>query len=238
MPLSAYTSSNQSEAHPDISMALSELENKLCQYFKRIEIRGKRGRKVPVLVTPIQESINLLIRNRCGVQNENSFLFARPFAMTYFRGSDSIREFAFACNAKNPQTLTSTKFRKQIGTLSEVLNLSNTELDQLADFLGHDIRVHRQFYRLPEGTLQLAKMSKIFLALEKGRLADFRGKNLNEIDIDPEERVTLDNDVDDAKSSPKKCTELSTQHTAHEDDDDHTLPADPALKKKKGMIFS
>jgi len=36
MPLSAYTSSNQSEAHPDISMALTELENKLCQYFKRI----------------------------------------------------------------------------------------------------------------------------------------------------------------------------------------------------------
>ncbi len=65
--------------------------------------------------------------------------------MTFFRGSDCIREFAVACKAKNPQTLTSTKLRKQIGTLSEVLNLSNTELDQLADFLGHDIRVHRQF---------------------------------------------------------------------------------------------
>lgn len=38
----------------------------------------------------------------------------------------------------------------------QVLNLTNPELDQLADFLGHDIRVHRQFYRLPEGTLQLA----------------------------------------------------------------------------------
>lgn len=194
MSLSAYTSCSQSDVHPDISMALSELEIKLCQYFKRIEIRGKRGRKVPVHVTPsMQESINLLIENRssCGVQNENSVLFARPFAMTYFRGSDCIREFAVACNAKSPHTLTSTKLRKQIGTLSEVLNLSNTELDQLADFLGHDIRVHRQFYRLPEGTLQLAKMSKIFLALEKGRLADFKGKNLDEIDIDPEGTQSL-----------------------------------------------
>ncbi|XP_016376678.1 uncharacterized protein LOC107715123 [Sinocyclocheilus rhinocerous] len=97
IPLSAYTSSNQSDGHPDISMALSELENKLCQYFKRLEIRGKRGRKVPVLVTPsMQESIRLLIenRNRCGVPNENSFLFARPFALTFYRGSDCIREFA------------------------------------------------------------------------------------------------------------------------------------------------
>lgn len=69
----------------------------------------------------------------------------------------------------------STKLRKQIGTLSEVLNLSNTELDQLADFLGHDIQDYRQFYRLLEGTLQLAKISKNFLALEKGCLADFKG---------------------------------------------------------------
>ncbi|KAG1927850.1 hypothetical protein F2P79_023964 [Pimephales promelas] len=173
---------------------------------KRIEIRGKRGRKVPVLVTPsMQESISLLIKNRskCGVLNENPFLFARPSAMTFFRGSDCIREFAGACNAKNPQTLTSTKLRKQIGTLSDVLNLSNTELDQLADFLGHDIRIHRQFYRLPEGTLQLAKMSKILLALEKGRLADFKGKNLDEIIIDPEENVTVDSDLEESTSNPK-----------------------------------
>ncbi len=45
MPLSTYISSNKSDAHPDISMALTELENKLCQYFKRVEIRGKRGKK-------------------------------------------------------------------------------------------------------------------------------------------------------------------------------------------------
>ncbi|RXN34997.1 zinc finger BED domain-containing 1-like protein [Labeo rohita] len=121
-----------------------------------------------------------------------------------------------ACNARNPQTLTSTKLRKQIGTLSEVLNLSNTELDQMADFLGHDIRVHRQFYRLPEGTLQLAKMSNIFLALKKGRLADFKGRNLDEIDIDPDE-------------SPKVSP---PQHTFCEDDGG-TLPADPAFKKKR-----
>ncbi|XP_026099805.1 uncharacterized protein LOC113070616 [Carassius auratus] len=206
MPLSAYISSNQSDAHPDISMALTDLENKLCQYFKRVEIRGKRGRKVPVLLTPsMQESISLLLENRntCGIPNENPFLFARPYAMTFFRGSDCIREFAVACSAKNPQTLTSTKLRKQIGTLSEVLNLSNTELDQLADFLGHDIRVHRQFYRLPEGTLQLAKISKILLALEKGRLADFKGRNLNEINIDPEEEVTVDSDLEESTSSPK-----------------------------------
>ncbi|KAK0146646.1 hypothetical protein N1851_014043 [Merluccius polli] len=51
-------------------------------------------------------------------------------------------------------------------------------MDQLANFLGHDIRIHREFYRLPDKTLQLAKISKVLLALESGRLAEFHGKNL------------------------------------------------------------
>ena len=72
-----------------------------------------------------------------------------------------------------------------MATLSKVLNLQETELDQLADFMGHDIRVHRQFYQLPEGTIQLVKISKILMAMEQGRLADFQGKSLEEINIDP-----------------------------------------------------
>ncbi len=77
--------------------------------------------------------------------------------------------------------------------LSKVLNLTDTELDQLADFMGYDIRVHRKFYRLPEGTLQLAKISKVLMALEQGRVSEFKGKNLDEINIDPNGRNTCHN---------------------------------------------
>lgn len=65
-----------------------------------------------------------------------------------------------------------------------MLNLKNHELDQVADFLGHDIRVHREYYRLPEATTQLAKISKLLLALEKGTLANLQGKTLEEIEIE------------------------------------------------------
>lgn len=189
IPLSAYTSHNVSEPQEDVNLALSDLEKRLCQYFRRIEIRGKRGRKVPVLLTPaMQQALDLLTskRQECGILTENTYLFARPSSLTYYRGSDSLRYFAMVCGAKSPESLTSTKLRKQTATLSQVLNLSNTELDQLADFLGHDIRVHRQFYRLPEGTIQLAKISKILMALEQGRLAEFKGKSLDDINVDPE----------------------------------------------------
>lgn len=58
-------------------------------------------------------------------------------------------------------------------------------MDTLANFLGHDIRVHREYYRLPEGTLQLAKVSKILIAMEQGRLSDYKGMNMDQIQIDP-----------------------------------------------------
>jgi vancomycin permeability regulator SanA len=48
---------------------------------------------------------------------------------------------------RNPKALTSTKLRKHIATLSAVLNLKTTELDQLADFLGCNIAIHRQHYQ-------------------------------------------------------------------------------------------
>ncbi|KTG00051.1 hypothetical protein cypCar_00049563 [Cyprinus carpio] len=69
--------------------------------------------------------------------------------------------------------------------MSRVLNMNDTEMDQLADFLGHDIRIHRKYYRLPEGTLQLAKITKVLMAMEQGRLNEFRGKGLDQISINP-----------------------------------------------------
>ena len=172
--------------------ALSDIEKMLCKYFTRIEIRGKRGRKLPVVLTPaVVESLELLTKQRsaCGVLANNKFLFARPGTVNHLRGSDAIRLFARVCGAQRPDSLSSSKLRKQVSTLSKVLNLNDTELDQLADFLGHDIRIHRQYYRLPEGTLQLAKISKILMACEQGRLAEFRGKSLEEISIEPNGKI-------------------------------------------------
>ncbi|KAK3534610.1 hypothetical protein QTP86_016760 [Hemibagrus guttatus] len=88
--------------------------------------------------------------------------------------------------AQNPEHLRSTHLRKHVATLSQILNLKNNELDQVADFLGHDIRVHREYYRLPEATIQLAKISKLLLAMEKGRLPDLQGKSLDDIEIEDE----------------------------------------------------
>ncbi|KAL0961574.1 hypothetical protein UPYG_G00355070, partial [Umbra pygmaea] len=208
MPLSAFVLRDTSDPHQDVNLALSTLEQKLCRHFSRIEIQGKRGRKVPILLTPaMKESLELLVEKReeCGVLKKNTYLFAVPGSMSNYRGSDCLQQFVKDCGIKNTMSLTSTKLRKHVATLSKVLNLKDTELDQLADFLGHDVRVHRQYYRLPEGTLQLAKMSKIFMALEQGRLGEFKGKNLDDIHIDPNEEIEVDQEPEENEESEDEC---------------------------------
>ena len=50
--------------------------------------------------------------------------------------------------------------------MTQVLNLEEHELDGLASFLGHDLAIHREYYQLPENTVQLAKVTKILMAVD------------------------------------------------------------------------
>ena len=189
MLLSAFMSRNKSVLHDDVAICLTPFERKMCEFFTRVEIRGKRGRMVPVLLKPsMVTAMELLaeMRESCGVPSENVFMFARPEALSAYRGGECLQKYAKRCGAKHPEALTSTKLRKHIATMSQVLNLEENESDQLADFLGHDIRIHRQYYRLPQGTLQLARMSKVLLAMERGTVSQYKGMTLDDIEIDPE----------------------------------------------------
>lgn len=187
MRLKTFHERDNTTLHEDVAMGLSKIEQRLCNYFSRVEIMGKRGRKVAVLLTPsMVNALSLLTskRTECHVSATNVFLFARPKSLGFYRGQDSLRVYAKQCGAKHPEYLRSTHLRKHVATLSQVLNLKNNELDQVADFLGHDIRVHRDFYRLPVPTTQLAKISKLLLSMEKGHVSSMQGKSLDEIEIE------------------------------------------------------
>ena len=81
----------------EIKASLSVFEQKLCETYKRLEIRGKRGRKVPLLITKdVEKGIKLLImiRSEVGVSPENPFVFAVPAngSKKNIRGPDAIRK--------------------------------------------------------------------------------------------------------------------------------------------------
>ncbi|KAG5899076.1 hypothetical protein JTB14_028246 [Gonioctena quinquepunctata] len=54
--------------------------------------------------------------------------------------------------------------------------------------------VHKQAYRLPDDVYQTAKISKLLLLMEKGEASQFKGKTLDEINLNLEEAIMRDSD--------------------------------------------
>ena len=73
------------------------------------------------------------------------------------------------------------------------MNLLENEQDILASFMGHDLRVHREYYRLPERTLQLAKVSKVLLQIQTGSIRNLAGRSLNDVQIKEEGKIMIVN---------------------------------------------
>lgn len=188
MTLSAFSEAIKTGSGKPDNVVLSTLnafEKTLCHSHLRVEIKGKRGRKVPVLFTEtMKESINILISMREKANVTQPYLFSRPGPNTKpFRGTDAIRRYSKEAGLKNPNSVNSTKLRKQLATLAQVLNLSETSQDILATFQGHNIRVHREFYRLPESALQVAKVSKLLHSINNGTIEKYRGMDFDAINF-------------------------------------------------------
>lgn len=168
----------------DIKKSLSSFEQELCSTHKRIEIKGKRGRKVPVILTDeMQKHLSTVLQIRDELGIKSPLIFIKPQSSCPVRGSDCLRKLSKACRAKCPETLTSTKLRKHLATMTQILGLSETNLDVLAKFMGHDIRIHRQFYRLPENTVELAKVTKIMHLINTGNMSKYKGKDFDDIEF-------------------------------------------------------
>lgn len=49
--------------------------------------------------------------------------------------------------------------------------------------MSHDLATHRNFYRLPNEAIHLAKLSRLLMAMDNGTISDFYGKALEDIDV-------------------------------------------------------
>lgn len=65
------------------------------------------------------------------------------------RACELMRSFAESCGAENPQTLRGTVLRKHIATIYVNFNLTEIQMSDLANFLGHADKIHKENYRQP-----------------------------------------------------------------------------------------
>ena len=116
----------------------------------------------------------------------------RSFGELGQNGHSCLKSVVGSVKLDRPDLVTSTYLRKYIATVSQLLDVKPNEFELLCRHMGHSSFVHRDYYRLPSRTLELAKLSKLLLAVENGDLNEICGKTLNDTDVHLQNDVELD----------------------------------------------
>ncbi|XP_072382177.1 uncharacterized protein [Diabrotica undecimpunctata] len=176
---------------------ITDTEKILLSGLKRIVVRGKRGRGVPILFHKRHlNAIQILISVRSNHIKNNAFLFATSKSENSVNGYQVVKKHVTKAlgDAKKSLLLTSTKLRKHLATITQIFNLEKIELEQLASFMDHTKKTHAEFYRLPNDIYQTAKISKLLLLSQSYGMEKHKGKSLSEIDLDGEIVEDIEND--------------------------------------------
>ena len=146
--------------------------------FDMVEISGKRRKKVPVIITEdVKSGIMVLNRTRDEgrVYKDNEFVFAMNNGKSNksLRGHDVITNVCSKIDLKEPRLITSTNLRKYVATISQLVDMNETEMGWLARHLGPQ----RLLPSARHYTLPLAVVGNLLMAVDEGRAHLFKGKN-------------------------------------------------------------
>ncbi|KAL1487853.1 hypothetical protein ABEB36_015503 [Hypothenemus hampei] len=197
---------------------LSESEKALTKSFKRVVTCGKGSKPVPILFSqPMQFEEVLLNTRNLYVSNENKYLFANPNTLNrYLSGYHCVKKLSERSGVSDVKLFTSTRLRKQIATILQVLNVIDNEFEQFASFMGHTKKTHAnynrayimrcksEYCRLSQDIYQTAKVSKLLLAINSGKGHKYKGKTLDDIEIS-DDLCTDDEQNDDQTDRINPC---------------------------------
>ena len=74
----------------------------------------------------------------------------------------------------------------------QIAALTRGELQWLANHMGHELNIHETVYRLQDHTIELAKVSRLLMAVDDGTISAYRGKTLDDILMTGEQATLTD----------------------------------------------
>ncbi|KAI4455648.1 hypothetical protein MML48_9g00004126 [Holotrichia oblita] len=155
----------------------------LLNTYSRFIIRGKRGRGVPVLLSPtMRQHFELLVTVRDKFVNGNYYIFHTK-GKGFIDGTKILHKYVEKCGVTPAKSITATLLRKHLATITQLLQFSNNDMEQLSKFMGHTLKTHCSVYRMCDNIYQTAKVSKLLLLMMEGGAENFKGKQLDDIDI-------------------------------------------------------
>jgi len=172
--------------YSDMYSSLSKKNKEIAEKYIRFCIRSKLGRIMPVLLSKdLFESINLILKFRKEVSIKNPYVFGLPGynKQRYLRACVLLRKFSKECNAVQSTTLRGTMLQKHVATYCIQLNLNDTDISDLAIFMGHSEKIHKDHYRQPIASRDIFKISR-YLEAVQGMVED--SNNNSSIDSNSE----------------------------------------------------
>jgi hypothetical protein len=82
--------------------------------------------------------------------------------------------------------------------------------------MGHSVDIHKEYYRLPDDVAQMAKISKLLLALESGKIKEIKGQNFDNIPLSDGE-LEDDQEIGISGTSETISTTLLSGDNLHPD---------------------
>ena len=123
-------------------------------------------------------------REKVAIPFSNPKVFASKSATGYLDSWQSMNQIAEEAGLSQPDLVTSTRIRKYNGTVCQPFDLNNRELEWLSNHMGHDLYIHKDFYRLHNSTIEMEKKLRLLLAIDQGKANQFIGKKLEDISLD------------------------------------------------------
>ncbi|XP_057297398.1 calponin homology domain-containing protein DDB_G0272472-like [Hydractinia symbiolongicarpus] len=206
----------------DIDNLENATEKVLAERLKVVYTKGKRKKRVLTLFTlVVQECINVLVmaRSQVGIGDTNQYLFPWVFKKSenHVRGWDVVNSIAAKAHLKNPKLITSTKIRKQMATVLQLLDMTPDELECVTEHLGHTADVQKTWYRQKVSTIELTKVVTLLMAKDKG--VNFKNKRMKDLgaeasDIESQELENPSTNVNENMLSEVDETEAPSAPTA------------------------
>lgn len=153
---------NAKSGNTEFENCLSESERILLNSYYRIVIRGKRGRGVPILLSPDMKKhfdFFISLRKRF-IQNDNNYIF-HTGGNGCLDGTMILYKYAAESGIDRPKSISATKLRKHLATITQLLHFNEKDLEQLSQFMGHTLKTHCNVYRLSDNMYQTAKVSQL-----------------------------------------------------------------------------
>lgn len=162
------------KSNEELFGSLTEEAKKVAKRYSRMKLRGKKASDVYMLLkSDFVNCIELLLKHRIevGIPEKNLYLFALPSTpgdnrIKVVNSSKVFAKYSKKCGANEPSSLRGTNLRKHLATMGMTMELNDDMVAELAKFMGHAEKVHREHYRHNTIDREVVKIGKLLEAAQ------------------------------------------------------------------------